>query len=92
MAITCIFHRIFIIFASQTKKQYSMNKVKFQLRSEYFIGRTLEPLHSYTVDFDNLRDLLIFYRVMLLKGFVYEFQFNRFSRSFDGIFNIVYML
>ena len=71
-----------------------MNKAKFQLHSVYLKDRTYEKVHSTDYVFQSLGDLLLFYRMLLRDGYVYEFQFNRFIKvnALNHVINIIYLV
>ena len=66
-----------------------MNKNVFRLISFCQDVKTLERSDCSSYRFDNLSDLLKFYRFLLNNGYVYEFQFQRFIK-YGYLINIIY--
>lgn len=77
---------------SANKKQIVMNTSKFLLHQVYFKNGTYSQVCSNSFNVSSLRELLSYYRVFLRNGYVYEFQFNRFSKSLGDMFVVIYSL
>lgn len=69
-----------------------MDKTKFLLHKVYFKEGTYKQVRSYSINVSSLRELLSYYRSFLRNGYVYEFQFNRFSKSLGDMFVVIYSL
>ena len=91
MAITCIIHSFYFIFAVQTKKQIVM-KTRFKVTS-YFIcvKNGSKPSFYHTLYFTSLTHLYAYYHTLCSLGYVFDKSANAYILDLGDKLHFIFL-